>query len=232
MPAVSSLIERSAQIGREIGAVVRQGRLMSRRGIESHALRADRAVLFVHGFMAAGAVFDPMRAHVEAAAEVETLQLSYGPLDRFDGIAERLGSLVRLASRGRPVTIVGHSLGGILARWYVQELGGAVDAGGPVDRLVTLASPHGGTRAARFAPGSLGEALRPGSRVLQQLRDGRHRAAQVAHVAVVAGRDRMITPPSSAGEILDADLHVFADLGHNEALFDPRVLDLVARFVR
>lgn len=232
MAAVSSLIEKSAQLGREVRAVVRQGRLMSRRGLDTNLARADRAVLFVHGFMAAGAVFDPMRAHVEATAAVETLQLTYGPLDRFEAIADRLGSLVRLASRGRPVTLVGHSLGGLLARWYLQELGGAVDGGGPVDRLVTLASPHGGTRAARFAPGSLGEALRPGSRVVERLREGRSRASQVTHVAVVAGRDRMITPPMSAAEIEDADLHVIADLGHNEALFDPRVLDLVARFVR
>jgi triacylglycerol lipase len=232
MAAVPSLIARSAQFGREVRAVVRQGRLMSGPGIETKALRSDRAVLFVHGFMAAGGVWDPMRAHVEAAAGVETLKLSYGPLDGFERIADRLGSLVRLVSRGRPVTIVGHSLGGILARWYIQELGGAIDGGGPVDRLVTLASPHAGTHAARFAPGSLGAAIRPGSRVLETLRTGRERASQVRHVAVVAGLDRMISPPSSAGDLHDAELHVIADLGHNEALFDPRVLDIVARSVR
>jgi triacylglycerol lipase len=232
MAAVPSLIERSAQFGREVRAVVRQGGMMWRAGIDTNVTRADRAVLFVHGFMAAGAVWDPMRAHVEATAAVETLQLSYGPLDRFEEIAARLGSLARLSSRGRPMTIVGHSLGGILARWYVQELGGAVDAGGPVDRVVTLASPHAGTRSARFAPGSLGAALRPGSHVIETLRRGRDRASKVAHVALVAGRDRMISPPTSAGDLTDAQLHVFDDLGHNEALFDPRVLDLVARSVR
>ena len=232
MAAAPSLIERSAQFGREMRALVRQGRLMSGPGLATSLPRADRAVLFVHGFMAAGAVFDPMRAHVEASSAVETLKLTYGPLERFEEIAARLGSLVRLASRGRPVTIVGHSLGGILARWYVQELGGALDHGGPVDRLLTLASPHAGTRSARFAPGSLGAALRPGSTVIQTLRDGRQRVPSVKHIAVVAGRDRMISPPMSAAEIEDAELHVFDDLGHNEALFDPRVLDLVARSVR
>ncbi len=232
MAAVPRLIEKSAQFGREVRAVVRQGRLMSRPSLETSLARADRTVLFVHGFMAAGAVFGPMRAHVEATAAVATLKLTYGPLDRFEAIAARLGSLVRMASRGHPVTIVGHSLGGILARWYLQELGGAIDGGGPVDRLVTLASPHAGTRTARFAPGSLGEALRPGSRVIERLREGRGRAAQVTHVAVVAGRDRMITPPESAGDIDGAELHVIDDLGHNEALFDPRVLDIVARSVR
>jgi hypothetical protein len=51
-------------------------------------------------------------------------------------------------------------------------------------------------------------------------------------VAVIAGRDRMISPPDSAGAIEDAVVHRYDDLGHNEALFDPRVVDLVARSVR
>ncbi len=193
---------------------------------------ADRAVLFIHGFMAAGPVFDPMRVHVESVAGVETVGLTYGPLESFEHIAGRVAALSKLASHGRPVTIVGHSLGGLLARWYLQELGGSVDQGGPVDRLITIASPHAGTDRARFAPGSLGAALRPNSTMLERLREGRSRADRVTHVAVVAGRDRMISPPDSAGALEGATVHRYDDLGHNEALFDPRVVDLVARHVR
>jgi len=228
----ATLIRKSSELGREIGAVVRQGRLIAfpKRGASPAV--ADRAVIFVHGFMAAGPVFDPMRAQVEAHANVETVGLTYGPLERFERIAERIGSLASLAGHGRPVTIVGHSLGGLLARWYLQELGGSVDQGGNVDRIVTIASPHAGTDKARFAPGSLGAALRPGSTTLTMLREGRHKAASVAHVAIVAGRDRMISPPDSAGAIDGAEVHRYDDLGHNEALFDPRVVSLVSRSVR
>jgi triacylglycerol lipase len=218
-------------LGREIGAVVRQGRLMAFPKRTASPAHADRTVLFVHGFMAAGPVFDPMRAHVESVAAVETVGLSYGPLESFEHIAGRIAALTNLAAHGRPVTIVGHSLGGLLARWYLQELGGAVDQGGAVDRLITIASPHAGTDKARFAPGSLGAALRPGSLILDKLRAGRDRARQVAHIAVVAGQDQMISPPDSAGAIEDAEVHRFDDLGHNAALFDPRVVDLIARKV-
>lgn len=221
----------ASPIAREIGAVVRQGRLMVFPTRAATARHADRAVLFVHGFMAGGPVFDPMRAHVEHTAHVETVGLSYGPLESFEHIAGRIAALARLSAHGRPMTIVGHSLGGLLARWYVQELGGAVDHGGPVDRVVTIASPHAGTTAARLAPGSLGAALRPGSQVLSRLREGRAKIAKVAHVAVVGGRDRMI-PPESASALEGAELHHFDDLGHNEAIFDPRVVELVARNVR
>ncbi len=218
-------------IAREIGAVVRQGRLMAFPKRTAAVHHADRAVLFVHGFMAGGPVFDPMRAHVERTAGVETVGLSYGPLEPFEHIAGRIASLARLSAHGRPMTIVGHSLGGLLARWYVQELGGAVDHGGPVDRVVTIASPHAGTSAARLAPGSLGAALRPGSRVIERLREGRAKIEKVAHVAVVGGRDRMIEP-ASASALEGAELHRFEDLGHNEAIFDGRVIDVVARNVR
>jgi triacylglycerol esterase/lipase EstA (alpha/beta hydrolase family) len=218
-------------LGREIGAVVRQGRLMAFPKRSQPPASADRMVLFVHGFMAGGPVFDPMRAHVESVVAVETVGLTYGPLESFEHIAGRIAALAKLSAHGRPVTIVGHSLGGLLARWYLQELGGAIDQGGAVDRLITIASPHAGTDKARFAPGSLGAALRPGSAIVERLRAGRDRAKNVVHVAVVAGRDQMITPPESAGAIEDAEVHRFDDLGHNAALFDRRVVDLIARKV-
>jgi triacylglycerol esterase/lipase EstA (alpha/beta hydrolase family) len=231
MRPVKKLLHRASGIGREMKAVVRQGALMARRERGNVAPIGDRAAVFVHGYMAGGPVFDPMRAHVERRAGVETFDLSYGPHESFDSIADRIASLVTLVQRGRPVTLVGHSLGGLLARWYTQELGGAVDHGGPVDRIITIASPHGGTPAARLAPGSLGAALRPGSHVVERLRQGRAKVPGVQHVALVAGRDRMI-PPESARQIDDAEIHVIDDLGHNEALFDDRVHDHVVRSVR
>lgn len=62
--------------------------------------------------------------------------------------ATRLAETVDAASRrfierggdGR-VTIVGHSKGGITARWYLQRMGG-IDH---VDQLLTLGTPHQGT---------------------------------------------------------------------------------------
>lgn len=210
----------AGRITREVRAVARQGQLIvgGARRVQ-RSLSGARMVVFVHGFMAAGPVFDPMRAHVENALAIDTLDITYGPFERFESVAQRLAETIAAASRGRPVDVVGHSLGGIVARWYLQELGGAAH----VDRLVTLASPHAGTRAARLPMGSLVEAIRPGSPVIERLRDGRSRASSVLHTALVAGADRMVTPPASAAAIEDAVVHWIDELGHNEMLFDPRV---------
>lgn len=229
MPAARTILTHAVQLGREARAVARQGQLIAaarRRALTGAP--GDRVVVFVHGFMAAGPVFDPMRAFVEARAGVGTLDLTYGPLERFESVVDRFAAVIEGVGEGRSIDVVGHSLGGIVARWYLQERGGAARVG----RLVTLASPHAGTRAARMATvriarGSLLDAIRPDGEVVRRLREGRARAGRVLHTAIVAGADRMVTPPDSAASIEDAAIHWLDGLGHNEMLFDPRVFEHV-----
>ena len=225
------IARKSLEIGREVRAVVRQGQLISQgkrpmRGTGQASGQGERLVVFVHGFMAHGPVFDPMRERVEELREVETLDLGYGPFERFDVVCERAHSIIGEHAKGRPVTLVGHSLGGLVSRWVVQEMGLK-----SVDRLITLASPHAGTRAAGIAVGPLLRAIQPGSPQLRRLARHTSPLSHVRCIALVAGRDRMITPPSSAGEFPGAEVIWIDDLGHNELLFDPRVIELVAKRV-
>lgn len=219
------------QIAREARAIAAQGRLIAgaRSPRRERAERADgRVVLFVHGYMAAGPVFGPMRAHVERALGVATLDLTYGPLERFDRVVDRLERAIERAG-DRPLDVVGHSLGGIVARWYLQERGGAAR----VERLITLASPHAGTRAARIGLAvPLARAIHPEGEVIATLRRGRAKASQVVHTAIVAGADRMITPKESAAALDDATVHWIEGLGHNEMLFDARVFEHVVAGLR
>lgn len=63
------------------------------------------------------------------------------------------------------IHIVAHSLGGIIARYYVTRL----DGDERVHTLVTLGSPHHGTVLARLLPTSIARQLRPGSALLTEL---------------------------------------------------------------
>lgn len=75
------------------------------------------------------------------------------------------------------VHVVGHSLGGLIARYYVQRLHG--DA--RVRTLVTLGTPHSGTLAAYLLPTPLTKQLRPGSELLEELAEPcRSRAARAS----------------------------------------------------
>lgn len=63
--------------------------------------------------------------------------------------------------------IVGHSLGGLIARYYVQRLGGDLR----VRTLVTLGTPHGGTRVVPLMNAHpIVRQMRPDSEVIEELR--------------------------------------------------------------
>jgi len=221
---------RLKSLGLEAFAVARQGQLMlTPRRRRAVVQGAPRVVVFVHGFGAAGAVFGPLRARVESELGLPTLDFTYRSSRSFARVVDELAEqLHRLAPEDAELDLVGHSLGGLVARWYVQELGGA----SRVRRLVTLATPHAGTRSARIAPGPLRRALLPGSDVVRRLASGRNRAGDVRHTALVAGADVMVTPPSSAAAITDAEVRWFEGLGHNAMLFDRRVHDAVLAELR
>jgi triacylglycerol lipase len=212
-------------LGREAAAFARQGQLIvlgPRRPRVVHA-EADRVVVFVHGYGAAGAVFEPLRVEVERRLGVPTVDFTYRSISTFGAITRDLAGLLDRLADGRRLDLVGHSLGGLLSRWYVQEMDGARH----VDRLVTLATPHAGTASARIAPGPLGGVLLPGSAVVRRLAAGRARASEVAHTALVAGADMMVSPPASAAAIDDAEVRWFSELGHNGMLYDRSVHEAV-----
>lgn len=218
--------ERAGLFRREARAVAQQGWLIAKnlRRPPSGPLGPQVAV-FVHGFLAAGPVFDPMRAAVAAHTPWETLDFNYGPLTQFDVIVERFARAVdeRVPAESR-LALVGHSLGGLICRAYIRRYGSSR----PVERLITLATPHAGTRSVLFVPGALASALRPGSSTLEGLGTTVEiDETAIPHTAVVALADTMVTPPRSAGTVDGARVVEFAGLGHNELLFDARVHALV-----
>ncbi|MEM9073540.1 MAG: alpha/beta fold hydrolase [Myxococcota bacterium] len=209
---------------REAAALAQQGYLIARSKLSrrSRLVLSERGVVvFVHGFLAAGPVFDPLSKQVRAAG-FGALDLTYGPFRDFESVASELKALIDdEVPAGIPVTLVGHSLGGLLARWYLQVLGG--DAA----RLITMATPHAGTLAGRGFPSALVTALRPGSRILRRLGTS---AGDVPHVAIFGEGDTVVSL-ESAGVLEDAEVRTFPRVGHNELLYDEAVQREVLRIL-
>lgn len=90
--------------------------------------------------------------------------------------------------------IVGHSLGGLIARYYVQRLGGDFR----VRTLVTLGTPHSGTRVAPLADAHpIVRQMRPGSQVLEELRLPAP-GCRTRFVSFWSDLDQLMDPPETA----------------------------------
>jgi hypothetical protein len=123
------------------------------------------------------------------------------------------------------VHVVGHSLGGLIARYYVQRLHG--DA--RVRTLVTLGTPHGGTLAAYLLPTPLTRQLRPGSDLLTELAET-GRPCRTRFVVVWSEMDQVIVPQRNARlshPRLLVEEHQIRDSGHLSLPVDPRTLHTV-----
>ncbi len=127
-------------------------------------------VLLVHGLADGQSVVPPLERELRGDGVGPFLQVAcnaFGPDIRT--AARALGQQVESVcggGAGRVAVVIGYSLGGLIARYYVQRLGG--DAHVPL--LITLATPHGGTATALLAPAHpLLRQLRPGSELLSEL---------------------------------------------------------------
>ena len=127
-------------------------------------------VLLLHGLFDNRAVFSRMRRSLNSHGWEHVHALNYNPVTvDLREAAELFGRHVlhtREVYGGERVAVIGHSLGGLIARYYVQRLGGDEH----VHTAVTLATPHEGTLSAHLIhPLPISRQLLPGSSVFQEL---------------------------------------------------------------
>jgi pimeloyl-ACP methyl ester carboxylesterase len=219
------------------GAILREGLAFAVHGLllpfgrrsavpRRRERRADlRTVVFVHGLGANRAGFLPMQTWLRGCGHRRQIAFRYRSRGSIEAIALRLKALLDDEVQGGRIDLVTHSMGGLVARVYLQMLGGARR----VDRLVTLGTPHHGSHAASFIPSNLVRQLLPGSSFLRHL-NALPAPAGVRALSVVAGRDLLVQPVESSAAPFGA-VRRFDELGHVELLFRPEVLGSVQAFL-
>ncbi|MGD0678220.1 MAG: alpha/beta fold hydrolase [Polyangiaceae bacterium] len=178
----------------------------------------DDVVVLVHGFLATAGVFRPLRARLERETRARVAAFTHTPGAGVRRIAGQLARLVQRLPRGARVTVVGHSLGGVVARWYVQEMGGHAH----VARTISLGSPFWGVDV---PPVLVGADLHEQSTLLRRLRSSAA-ACQVPHTSIVAADDTVVVGVRTAW-LGAGDVVVLAGRGHNALLFDDEVAGIV-----
>jgi triacylglycerol lipase len=124
------------------------------------------------------------------------------------------------------VDLVGFSMGGLVARYYIQRLGGI----GRVRRLITISSPHNGTWTA-FVRGNRGaRQMRPGSEFLEDLNRDAATLGWIEFTTIWTPFDLMIVPADSSRLEVGRSIRVNV-AAHPLMVRDRRVLDLVHRLL-
>lgn len=165
---------------------------------------AGTPILLVHGMVDNRSVFALLRRGLRRRGFGRVRSINYSPWTTdvrvaAANLAEEVEALVAETGYER-IHVVGHSLGGLIATYYVTRLGG--DA--RVHTLVTLGTPHAGTVNAYALSTNLCCQLRPGSALMRELREPVPNC-QTRFVAYWSDLDQMIFPQRNA-RLLHPDL--------------------------
>ncbi len=186
---------------------------------------AGTPILLVHGMVDNRSVFTVLRRGLRRRGFGRVLTMNYSPVANdvratARVLAEEIEALVSETGYER-LHVVGHSLGGLVARYYVQRLGGDER----IDTLVTLGTPHGGTLPAYLLPAGLGRQLRPGSDLLTELAEPAP-GCRTRFISYWSDLDQMVVPQRN-GRLLHPDLMVHNVLvrgvGHMSLPIDARI---------
>ncbi|MDQ3761199.1 MAG: alpha/beta fold hydrolase [Actinomycetota bacterium] len=190
-------------------------------------------ILLVHGFADNRSAFAVLGRALRRRGFGVVYGLNYSVFTALTGdvrsAARELGREVEQiceATSAEQVHVVGHSMGGLVARYYVQRLGG--DA--RVHTLVTLGTPHHGTMAAYLLPTPVLRQLRPNSDIVTELA-APSPGCRTRFVAVWSELDEWIVPQRNA-RLDHPDLLVtnyqLSDVGHLSLPVDPHTVLTVA----
>ena len=191
---------------------------------------AGTPILLIHGVVDNRSIFTVMRRGLRRRGFGRIYTLNYSPLtDDVRDVAGRLAETIEAicADTGyERIHLIGHSMGGLIARQYVQKMGG--DA--RVHTCVTLGTPHGGTYPARLVPHPVARQLRPGSELLTELAAPAP-GCRTRFLAFWSDLDQLMIPKASA-QLHHPDLlarNVFVrGVGHLSLPIDGRVVREIA----
>jgi triacylglycerol lipase len=216
-------------VGREAAAIARQATLIYRdvRGARPIWVRSDRdVVMLVHGLFATAGVLRPLAREIESRTGACTTSFTHLPGPGIPSIAQDIARGVGAISGDVRIHLIGHSIGGVAVRYFVQELG----SDSRIVQTISIGSPFGGTKPARLFPAPVGRDIAPGSALLERLSHGARQRLRVPHVSITGLEDHVV--PSGAHLAAGETVSV-AGCGHNSLLYHPRVVaEVVARIKR
>ncbi len=181
-------------------------------------------VILLHGLFQNRSCLFWMQYRLRSAGYQQIISINSPPWRDLETLTEGLARKVdelRINLKVDKVILIGHSMGGIITRNYVQSRGGAAYVHG----MVTLGSPHHGSKLAPFALSPMGKTLLPGSAFLRQF-NSIPWPKETRAVSIYTRYDNIVLPAESSR--MDGSQTVELNgMGHTSLLFHPRSLQAV-----
>jgi pimeloyl-ACP methyl ester carboxylesterase len=188
-------------------------------------------VFLVHGLYHNRSAWSFLRRRLARAGYRDVVLFEYSSWKGdFQRIAEELAATVRTIhgrAPRRPLLLVGHSLGGLLCRAAAQRL-----AELPLSGIITLGSPHQGSRLSVFALGRLGRALSHRGPLIREIEAGES-PPPFPCIALASPVDNMVLPMDALAPPTDAwRVHWTEPVSHVAMLYHPRIHARVLQLIR
>jgi pimeloyl-ACP methyl ester carboxylesterase len=195
-------------------------------GLPGRDARGPRPVIVLHGYAMNRANFVPLAYRLARAGLGPIFGFEYWTLGRVAAGARQLGWFideVREATGAAQVDVIGHSMGGVVGRYYVALAHGD----GIVRNLVTLGSPHAGTDLSAVGIGHPARELLLGSALLARLAAAPPPSS--TRVTAIWSRADALVPGAWQTPLPGAEVIVYDDLGHVALLGSRRVAAEIAQ---
>ena len=183
-----------------------------------------RTIVLLHGYIANKSTLYPLAAYLKIKGH-KVLFYNYPSHRGVENAAVNFREYLKKHVKGGRIDLVCHSMGGIVARTYLQLLGGSRR----VDQCITLASPHKGTYNAYWIPTKVGDELRPDSKLIKKLHETKEMSKDVKITSIVAGSDNIIIPRLNSS--FEKSIHI-PNIGHNGLLLSPKVMSTIAKCLK
>ncbi len=182
-------------------------------------------VILLHGLFQNRACLFWLQYRLKRAGFKNVLTINTPPwrdLETLTEILARKIDEVKIAHKVEKVHLVGHSMGGMIARNYIQRRGGSPR----VACCITLGSPHTGSKLAPFALSQLGKSLLPGSDFLSQI-NAAPKPAQTRVVAIYSRHDNIVLPATNSRLETADECIELAGMGHAALLLHPASIEAI-----
>jgi len=179
-------------------------------------------IVLVHGFLSSGKIFNLMKKRFERkgfncfAPTLKPIDGKYG----LDDLANKLkDEIENYFGNESNLSLVGFSMGGIICRYYLQELNGFQR----VNKFITISTPHHGSYLAYLYPNKGIKQLRPNSDFLKNLKSKESYLQEISLYSFRTPFDLMILPNTSSTWDIAINKKYYSFI-HSFMLFNQRVI--------